>query len=160
MTHVISKPKLVHLNFFPNLQERKSHNINSLTIQVQATFYNILHMKIAIKAILPLAWEPPKYRCITMILPAFSFFNSCTAYRLLLCVWDCEWKIWIIENKKATLVVPHSTETETSSLRPNPHHHLRWKLSFRQPPVQPMRKISRMITNPFQWLSVSILRNT
>ena len=42
------------------MHEKKSHNINSMTIQIQATFLQLLHMEIPIKAILPLAWEPPK----------------------------------------------------------------------------------------------------
>ena len=48
------------------MHEKKSHDINSLKIQVQATFYNFLPMEVPIKAILPLARGPPKYRCITV----------------------------------------------------------------------------------------------
>ena len=43
------------------MHEKKSHNINSMTIQINTSdILQLLHMEIPIKAILPLAWEPPK----------------------------------------------------------------------------------------------------
>ena len=41
------------------MREKKSHNKNTMTFQVQTTVYNFLYMKIPIKARLQQAWELP-----------------------------------------------------------------------------------------------------
>ena len=51
------------------MHKKKSHNINRMSIQATRDILQLLHMEIPIKAILPLAWEPPKIDASQLIYP-------------------------------------------------------------------------------------------
>ena len=52
-------------------QYKQSEHLNTSDI-----LQLFLHMEIPMKAILLPTWEPPKYRCITVIIPAFNYFPT------------------------------------------------------------------------------------